>query len=196
MKLRNRYNKHYWPNIKLAAPVVLAQAGQMLVNLADTLMVGKVGTTPLAAASFANSIFINVLYFGIGISYALTPLVGKAFGAKQMNQCAYWFKQGLWTNLIIGIILTFIAGGVYFTLPFMGQEESVWKESQSYYLLLILSIIPFQLFNGYKQFTEGLSNTKIAMLITIGGNIMNIGLNFIFIYGYWGMPLWDWLVQV
>lgn len=188
MNFKNRYNQHYWPNIKLATPVVLAQAGQMMVNLADTLMVGQVGTTPLAAASFANSIFINVLYFGIGISYALTPLVGKAFGAKQMKQCAYWFKQGLWTNLIIGTVLTLIAGGVYFALPHMGQEENVWKEAQAYYLLLIFSIIPFQLFNHYKQFTEGLSNTKIAMIITIGGNIMNVILNFIFIYGYCGMP--------
>lgn len=188
MKLTNRYNKHYRPNIKLATPVVLAQAGQMLVNLADTLMVGQVGTTPLAAASFANSIFVNVLYFGIGISFALTPLVGKAYGAKRMQKCAFWFRQGLWANLIIGFLLSIVALGTYFLLPLMGQEEAVWKEAQPYYLLMICSIIPFQLFNNYKQLTEGLSNTKISMLITIGGNILNIALNFIFIYGHLGMP--------
>jgi len=188
MKFKNRYNQHYWPNVKLATPVVLAQAGQMLVNLADTLMVGQVGTTPLAAASFANSIFINVLFFGVGISFALTPLVGKAFGAKRMDKCAFWLKQGLWANFIIGIILTLIAGAIYFALPYMGQEDAVWREAKPYYILLILSIIPFQLFNSYKQFTEGLSNTKIAMLITIGGNLINVGLNFIFIYGYFGIP--------
>ncbi|MCU4166072.1 MATE family efflux transporter [Carboxylicivirga caseinilyticus] len=188
MKLKNRYNQHYWPNAKLATPIILAQAGQMLVNLADTLMVGQVGTTPLAAASFANSIFINILYLGVGISFALTPLVGKAFGARNNQECAFWLKQGLWANLIIGGILTLIAGSFYFALPYLGQEESVWKEAGPYYLLMVLSIIPLQFFNTYKQFTEGLSNTKIAMIITIGGNILNVLLNFIFIYGYFGMP--------
>ncbi len=188
MRFQNRYNRHYWPNIKLATPVVLAQAGQMLVNLADTLMVGQVGTTPLAAASFANSIFINVLYFGVGISFALTPLVGKAFGARQKEKCSFWLQQGLYANLIIGILLTAIAASLYFFIPHMGQEEVVWKEAKPYYILLILSIVPFQIFNGYKQFTEGLSNTKIAMLITIGGNLLNVGLNYLLIYGHMGMP--------
>lgn len=188
MNIQNRYTAHYWPNIKLATPVVLAQAGQMLVNLADTLMVGQVGTAPLAAASFANSIFINVLYFGVGISFALTPLVGKAFGSGDKKQCAYWFKQGVYSNFIIGVLLTLVAGAIYFLMPYMGQESEVAKAAQPYYVLLILSILPFQLFNGYKQFTEGLSNTKIAMLITIGGNVLNVLLNYILIYGHFGAP--------
>ena len=188
MKLKNRYNQHYWPNIKLATPIVLAQAGQMLVNLADTLMVGQVGTTPLAAASYANSIFINILFFGVGITFALTPLVGKAFGARKKEECAYWLKQGLWANFLIGAILTLLSGAFYFVLPYMGQEESVWKEAGPYFLLLAASIIPLQIFNTYKQFTEGLSNTKIAMITTIGGNILNVILNFILIYGHFGVP--------
>ncbi|MCU4176331.1 MATE family efflux transporter [Carboxylicivirga sp. N1Y90] len=188
MNLHNRYTAHYWPNIKLATPVVLAQAGQMLVNLADTLMVGQVGTAPLAAASFANSIFINVLYFGVGISFALTPLVGKAFGSGDKEKCAYWFRQGVFANAIIGVLLTLVAGAIYFLMPYMGQEENVATEAQPYYILLILSILPFQLFNAYKQFTEGLSNTKIAMVITIGGNVLNVILNYILIYGHFGAP--------
>lgn len=182
------YSKHYGPNLKLATPVVLAQAGQMLVGLADTLMVGQIGATPLAAVSFANSIFINVLVFGIGISYALTPIVGKAFGKGDEETCRYWLRQGVLTNLIIGILLAFVGGGITFFMPMMGQEPAVVDEAIPYYILLILSIIPFQIFAGYKQFAEGLSNTKIAMLITLGGNLVNVGLNFILIYGYLGMP--------
>jgi len=182
------YSAHYWPNIKLATPVVLAQAGQMLVNLADTVMVGQVGTMPLAAASFANSIFINVMVFGIGISYALTPLVGKAFGAKDTEKCAYWFQQGIYANLIIGILLSVFAAAIIFAMPYMGQDEGVAQAAIPYYLLLVLSIIPQQIFNTYKQFAEGLSNTKIAMVITIGANILNVFLNYIFIYGHFGAP--------
>ncbi len=186
--MKNSYTAHYWPNLKLATPVVLAQAGQMLVNLADTVMVGQVGTIPLAAASFANSIFINVLVFGIGISYAITPLVGKAFGAKNKEECAYWFQQGIFANLIIGVFLSLFAGAIVFAMPLMGQEQGVVEEAIPYFLLLVLSIIPLQVFNSYKQFAEGLSNTRIAMYITVAGNLVNVGLNFIFIYGYLGVP--------
>ncbi|MBS2213515.1 MATE family efflux transporter [Carboxylicivirga mesophila] len=186
--MKNSYAPHYWPNLKLATPVILAQAGQMLVNLADTLMVGQVGTIPLAAASFANSIFINVLVLGIGISYAITPLVGKAYGAKNKDECAYWFQQGIFANLIIGVLLSVIAGAIVWAMPLMGQEAGVVEEAVPYYLLLVLSILPLQVFNSYKQFAEGLSNTRIAMYITVGGNLLNIGLNYIFIYGHFGAP--------
>ncbi|WP_439181502.1 MATE family efflux transporter [Carboxylicivirga taeanensis] len=186
--MKNCYSAHYWPNVKLATPVVLAQAGQMLVNLADTVMVGQVGTIPLAAASFANSIFINVLVLGIGISYAITPLVGKAFGAKDKEECAYWFQQGIFANIIIGILLSFVAGAIVLGMPFMGQEAGVVEEAIPYYLLLVASIIPLQVFNSYKQFAEGLSNTRIAMYITVAGNLLNVGLNYIFIYGHMGSP--------
>ncbi|MCT4644106.1 MAG: MATE family efflux transporter [Carboxylicivirga sp.] len=186
--MANNYKTHYWPNIKLATPVVLAQAGQMLVNVADTVMVGRVGTIPLAAASFANSIFINVLVLGIGISYALTPLVGKAYGAKNKEECAHWFQQGMYANIIIGILLTLLAGSIAWLMPYMGQEKEVVEAAIPYYVLLVLSIFPLQIFNSYKQFAEGLSNTKVAMYITIGGNALNILLNYIFIYGKFGAP--------
>ncbi|TRX65802.1 MATE family efflux transporter [Carboxylicivirga sp. M1479] len=186
--MQNKYSAHYWPNIKLATPVVLAQAGQMLVNVADTVMVGQVGTIPLAAASLANSIFINVMVLGMGISFALTPLVGKAFGAKNKEDCAYWFQQGLYANAIIGVLLSLLAGAIVLIMPYMGQETAVVEEAIPYYILLVLSILPLQLFNNYKQFAEGLSNTKVAMIITIGGNVLNIALNYVFIYGHFGAP--------
>ncbi len=182
------YKVHYCPNIKLATPVVLAQGGQMMVNLADTIMVGQAGTIPLAAASFANSIFINIMVFGIGVSYAVTPLVGKAFGGKDKNQCAYWFQQGVYSNLIIGVMLTALAAAFCTVMPYMGQDKSVVQEAIPYYLLLTLSILPQQIFNTYKQFAEGLSNTKIAMTITFGANLLNVFLNYIFIYGHFGVP--------
>jgi len=186
--MKKGYASHYWPNIKLATPVVLAQGGQMLVNLADTVMVGKVGTLPLAAVSFANSIFINIMVFGIGVSYAITPLVGKAFGRKNKEKCAYWFQQGIYSNLIIGLALTILAALVIFVMPYMGQDKGVPELATPYYLLLVLSILPQQIFNTYKQFAEGLSNTKIAMVITIGANVLNVFLNYIFIYGHFGAP--------
>lgn len=186
--MRSLYLKAYISNLKLALPLILSYAGQMVVGLADTLMVGKVGAVPLAASAFANGIFINVLVFGIGISIALTAVVGKAYGAMDLQACRFWFKQGLLTNLLTGVVLLVLGLGMVFAMPHMGQAEAVWKGSIPYFIVLMVSILPLQLFFSYKQFAEGLSNTKISMYITLVGNLLNVLLNYILIYGHWGFP--------
>ena len=185
---RKDYAPHYWPNLFLALPVVLSQAGQMVVGLADTIMVGQLGVIQLAAVSFANSIFIIGLVVNIGLSIAITPLVGKAHGAAHVAQCGYWLKQGLWANLIFAILQIMIMYGVSFVMPYMGQEAAVVQSAHSYYLILVTSILPFNIFMVFKQFTEGISNTWMAMFITILANIINLILNYLLIFGKGGFP--------
>lgn len=182
------YSKHYKSNLKLALPVVLAQAGQMVVSLVDNVMVGRVGTAPLAASSFANSIFIIILVFGIGFSYAITPMVGKAMGRRDEKTAVYWFRHGFWVNLLLSIGLVLVALIVALFMPWMGQPEEVVKLGIPYFLVIALSIVPFLFFASYKQFAEGLSNTRIAMVLTLFGNGVNIVFNYLFIYGKLGFP--------
>ncbi len=182
------YKPHYVPNIKLALPVVFSQAGQMIVGLADTIMVGQIGASQLAAVSFANGIFILGLVLSIGLAYGLTPLVGKAFGAGDRKQCADWLKQGLVANVIFAFVLILLMFVVGYFMQFMGQEEEVIFHAQTYYNLLLVSILPFCLFMVFKQFAEGVTNTRIAMVITLIANILNIILNYILIFGKLGFP--------
>ncbi len=182
------FTPHYIPNIKLALPVVLSQAGQMVVSLADTLMVGQLGATELAAVSFANSIFIIGLVLNIGLSIAVTPLVGKAHGANQPQKTGYWLKQGLVANITFALLQMLVMFGVSFAMPFMGQEEIVVQKAIPYYLILVCSILPFNIFMVFKQFAEGITNTKVAMVITLLANFLNILLNYILIFGKAGFP--------
>ncbi len=182
------YQPHYIPNIKLALPVVFSQAGQMIVGLADTIMVGQVGASELAAVSFANGIFILGLGLSIGLAYGLTPLVGKAFGGGDRVNCGDWLKQGLWANMIFALILMLLMFVVGYLMPHMGQEEDVIKYSKNYYNILLISILPFSLFMVFKQFAEGVSNTRIAMVITLIANLLNIGMNYLLIFGKFGFP--------
>ena len=182
------FRPHYWPNLKLALPVVLSQAGQMVVGLADTIMVGQLGATELAAVSFANSIFIIGLVMNIGLSIAVTPLVGKAHGANQPQKCAYWLKQGMVANIIFALILMAVMYGVSFLMPYMGQENTVVETAKDYYLILVVSILPFSVFMVFKQFCEGIANTRIPMAITLAANLINIALNYVLIFGKAGFP--------
>ena len=183
-----KYSVHYIPNFRLAFPVVLSQAGQMVVALADTLMVGRLGAIQLAAASLANSIFVVGLVFGIGIVSGITPLVGKEYGAGNRPAAGGWLKNGLLVFAILAIIQVLLLAVVVLVLPYLGQPPQVVELAIPYYLILVVSLIPFQIFIVFKQYAEGLGNTRIAMIITISANVVNILLNYIFIYGKLGFP--------
>lgn len=185
---REKYVRHYGPNLVLAMPVMLAQAGQMIVVLADNLMVGQLGTVPLAAVSFANTIFVVGMVFGLGMANGLTPLVGKAYGGGNKQLAASWFKQGLYGFQAAGFLLTLILWLVSYLMPFMGQPADVVEAALPYYRVLVVSMIPFILFFTFKQFAEGLGNTRIAMVITVSANLLNIFLNYVWIFGKFGFP--------
>lgn len=187
MKLAD-YIPFYKRNLHLALPVVISQIGQVSVSLIDNMMVGHVGTSELAAASFANSVFMIGMFFGMGITFGITPLIGSAFGNGKINEVVVWLKNGIFTHLSAAFGLCLIMAGVYFLLPLMGQTASVTELARPYYLLLCISYIPFMLFFSVKQFFEGIGNTKIAMHITIAANLLNVVFNYLFIFGKFGFP--------
>ncbi len=152
------------------------------------MMVGHAGTVDLAASSFANNIFMIGLYFGMGITLGLTPLIGKEFGNRNLKQVIVWLKNGVFTHIVSAIILCLIMFGIYFALPFFGQTPDVLEKAKPYYLLLCLSYVPFILFFSFKQFFEGIGNTSIAMQITLTANVINVFINYILIFGKFGFP--------
>lgn len=184
----SEYLPFYKRNLVLAFPIVLSQIGQVSVSLIDNMMVGHVGTSELAAAAFANSIFMIGMVFGMGITFGLTPLVGKAFGTSDLKKILMWLKNGVFSHMVIAAVLSLIMFSIYLCLPFMGQEEEVLKLAQPYYLLLCASYVPFMLFFCFKQFFEGLGNTKMAMQITLTANVVNVIVNYLFIFGKFGFP--------
>jgi len=178
----------YRKNLFLAVPVIFSQIGQVSVNLADTMMVGHVGTTELAAASFAVNVFHVGMLLGIGITYGLTPLVGQSFGSKNTKELGSWLKSGTLTYLVISIVLCALMSLAVLFMNRMGQRDDVVRLAIPYYLIQVSSMVPLLIFFSFKQFFEGIGNTKIAMAITIVSNLVNIGLNYILIYGKLGFP--------
>jgi len=178
----------YRKNLTLAIPVIFSQIGQVTVNLADNIMVGHIGTTELAAASFAINIFHVGMLFGLGITLGITPLVGQSLNSQNPNNIGSWFRNGVLVNFIASILLCAAMSSVVLFMNRMGQSDEVVQMAISYYLIQVSSLIPLMLFFSFKQFFEGIGNTKIAMIITIAANLLNVGLNYILIYGKLGFP--------
>lgn len=179
---------HIRENFQLAYPVMLSNLGHVMMGVADSVMVGHVNATSLAAAGLANVVFNVLMLFGIGVSYTITPLVASADGAGNKNDIIETLRHGLVINIANSIIL---AATVYFCrglLHYIDQPPEVVTFSIPYLSIVTFSLIPMLIFQTFKQFVEGLSNTRIAMIIIIVSNLVNIGLNYIMIYGHAGFP--------
>lgn len=179
---------HYKAHLRLAIPVMFSQMGHVVVQITDSMMLGHYDTTALAASTFGSSVFVIGLVVCIGFSFAMTPLVGAAAGARDVKAAARWFRAGSVANLVIGLAIAAIMLSLYPFLDRMGQSPEVVAQAKPFYLLIVMSIVPLAVFQSYKQFAEGLGNTRIALLITIQELILNIGLNAVLIYGLFGFP--------
>jgi MATE family multidrug resistance protein len=166
----------------------MSQAGQMTVVMADTIMVGRLGEVPLAAVSLASNLSVISLFLGLGLSFGITPLVGKSFGSGDSPNISFMLRQSRYAGLITGLALTLFMALIYCLIPFMGQPAEVVDATKPYFLVLMCTMLPAQIFAFNKQFAEGLSNTRVAMIITVSGNIVNIFFNYVLIFGKLGFP--------
>jgi MATE family multidrug resistance protein len=182
------YTSEFKKNLAIAYPVMLGQLGHVLVGLADNIMVGQLGAAPLAAVSLANSIIFIALSLGIGFTFAITPLIAEADAEKNIKNGRSYFQHGMLLSTVLGILL-FIA--LIFIEPIlhqMDQPEEVVLLAIPYFNIVAFSMIPLLIFQGLKQFSDGLSLTKYAMKATIIANIINVFFNYVLIYGIWIFP--------
>lgn len=182
------YTKEFSYNLKLAYPIILGMLGHTVVGIVDNIMVGKLGPTELAAVSLGNSFVFIAMSLGIGFSTAITPLVAEADGKGNVEKGRSAFHHGLYLCTILGVILF---GIIYFSKPliaFMGQPDHVVALAKPYLDIVAFSLIPLIMFQAYKQFADGMSETKYSMWATILANVVNVVLNYLLIYGIWFFP--------
>ena len=180
------FRKHVRETIRLSIPITIGHLGHMLMSVTDNVMVGRIGSVPLAAAALSNVLFFLVLVFGLGVSVAITPLVAQAYGAGETKNCGLVLKQGLLVTFVFGIFLFAVTLAFAESLEYLKQPEAVIGPAKIYMKILGFSIFPMMVFQSYKQFAEGLSVTKSAMVITVLANIVNVLTNWVLIYGHLG----------
>ena len=189
------YLPYYKRNLRVALPVMLTQLGASLVGFFDSIMVGHYATVDLAAVSFSNAIFFTVMVFAMGALMGITPLVGIQVGEmKQVTEneniirrnIASLFQNGMLFTVLLSALMLLLLGGCIPFLDCFGQDPAVVEVARPYYILIVISLVPFLFFSFFKQFLEGLGNTMVAMVITLVMNGLNILLNWVFIYGNWG----------
>ena len=190
MKQAINYKRHYKELIYLGVPIIIGQIGTIILGFADTMMIGHHSANELSAAGFVNNLFNLAIIFGLGFSYGLTPIVGSLFGKGADKEAGEALKNSLVANLLIGLLLCVIMGGVYLNIEHLGQPEELLPLIKPYYLILLASLPFVMLFNAFKQFSDGITDTRTPMWILLGGNVLNIIGNYLLIYGKLGFPEW------
>ena len=165
---------------------MISQLGHITVGVFDSLMIGKVSVSQLAAVSLATSIFSFILLFCIGLSYGITPLISSSDkGKKYVSSILY---NGMLVNVISCILLVSFVILTKHLLSYLGQDQEVLFHTYSYLDIICISLIPHILFQTFKQFIEGLGFTKPSMYISVISNVINIVLNAVLIFGLFGFP--------
>ena len=185
-----RWDFQWRENIPLALPVIVGQIGHIAASVADSMMVGALGTIPLAAVSLASSIASVPLVFGIGMAYGLTPMVAHAMGQARPFKAVRLLKNGTVVNAFTSAFMFLFALVLFWGVRFTGQEPAVVEEATMYLWIIMASYLPFMLFMSAKQYLEGMGDTKTPMRISLYGNVGNIGLNALLIYGWGPFPEW------
>ena len=167
---------------------MMGSLGHLLVGLIDDIMVGRLGPVELAATSLGNSLIFIALSIGIGFSFAITPLIAESDGEGDQEKGRSIFQHGMILMTILGIAVFVMLLLIKPILYHLDQPEEVVILAIPYYEIVAISMIPLMIFQGIKQFADGLSETKYAMYATILTNIVNVLLNFALIYGIWIFP--------
>ncbi|GAA4303193.1 MATE family efflux transporter [Aestuariibaculum suncheonense] len=182
------YTKEFKYNWTLAAPVMLGMLGHTFVSFIDNIMVGQLGTAELAAVSLGNSFMFIAMSLGIGFSTAITPLIAEADAAKNFESGKSSFKHGLFLCTVIGALLFLVLLLAKPLMYLMKQPVEVVELAIPYLDLVAFSLIPLIIFQGFKQFSDGLSMTRYPMYATILANLVNVVLNYLLIFGKFGFP--------
>lgn len=187
----SQYRAQYKSNLRLALPIAMTQIGQILTQIADNLMIGRYGgenPIPLAAVSFGGMVFFILFIAAIGITMGITPLVGELFAQHDRQKSAGLLQNGILFFSLFGLMMAAVQYALIPLLYHMGQPVEVVDAAIPYYRMLVYGMPFVMLFFVFKQFLEGVGNTKTVLVVSMATNLLNVLLNWVFIYGHFGLP--------
>lgn len=174
--------------IAIALPILLAQIAQNSMGLVDTIMAGRVSAVDMAAISVGASIWLPLVLFGYGLLLALPPTISYLNGSGQRRRIAHQVRQGIWIVLFSCIPLVWLIYSSDFVLQKMDMEQRLADITIGYLHAMVWGLPGYLLMVNFRCLNDGIAKTKPAMVITFLGLLINIPLNYIFIYGKLGVP--------
>ncbi|MDH3231759.1 MAG: MATE family efflux transporter [Alphaproteobacteria bacterium] len=186
--MRKPLSTHLFELMRLAAPVVIARAGILTMATADTIMLGHYAAADLAWYGIGVAPFIVLLLIGIGLLTGTLVMTSHSRGAGTPRECGAVWRRSLPYAVLIGIAGTVLA---QFAEPFfllLGQSPDIAAGGGRVTTIAGIALIPTLLSVTTSFFLEGLARPAPGMIVILCGNLLNILLNWLLIFGHWGLP--------
>lgn len=167
---------------------MLGQVGSVLMGITDTLMLGNVSKEAVAASGVANQIYFLFTVLGMGTIAAMAPMIATSKGAQNDKECGEILRTGIELGFLISAVICLMMFLIGENFEWFQQPPAITALVKPYLRILTISTVPFMLFLALKQFSDGLSLTKPAMVITLIAVLINVGLNWLLIYGHLSLP--------
>ncbi len=176
------------PLLSLAIPVVLAEMGWFAMSIVDTVMVGPLGPAAIGAVGTGSILFMTLMVFGFGTLLALDTFVSQSFGAGRIDECHRWLFAGLQLAVVLSVLLMVVAVVGVTLLPSFGFHPELLRELQPYTARLVWSAPPLMAFVVFRRYLQAMNLVRPIMIALVAANLMNALVNWVLIYGHWGMP--------
>ncbi|EKS6329292.1 TPA: MdtK family multidrug efflux MATE transporter [Enterobacter hormaechei] len=175
--------------LALAIPVIVAQVAQTAMGFVDTVMAGGYSATDMAAVAIGTSIWLPAILFGHGLLLALTPVIAQLNGSGRRDRVAHQVRQGFWLAGFVSVLITIVLWNAGYIIRAMHNIDPALADKAVGYLRALLWGAPgYLFFQVARNQCEGLAKTKPGMVMGFIGLLVNIPVNYIFIYGHFGMP--------
>lgn len=189
-----KYRQEVKTTFELALPIIVGQLGIMLMGLADTIQVGHMedgnAAHALGASGMANSIYITIAIIGYITLQVVAPMVSKAEAQRDYAHCYKLLKASLRVAVLMALLCGTIIGLLAWQYEVFRQPSENERLAPGFLYIIMVSILPSFIFTATKSFTDGLSKTRVAMVITVTALLLNIILNYFLINGIWIFPKW------
>ena len=184
------FRREFRPLWQLAGPLILAEVGWVSMGIVDTVMVGRLPASAeaIGAVSLGSVLFHVVAIFGGGLLLGLDTLVSQAFGARQVEDCHRSLLSGVYLSLFLGPVLM---GFIWACLPLLnsfGIDPGVLSQSIPYLKAITWSTVPLLLYFAFRRYLQGMSLVKPVMFSLVTANLVNVGANWVLIFGHLGAP--------
>jgi MATE family multidrug resistance protein len=174
--------------LRLAGPLVLIQVGTMLMGVVDTIMVGRVSPSALASAALGHMYFFAISIFGMGVLFALDPIIAQGLGARDGLAVRRGLQRGLVLSLVLSVPISLVLLTVRPVLELVGQPAEVIPDAAGFVHRNALSVWPFYVFVVLRQTLQAHHRVLPIGITIVVANLVNVGLNYLWIYGHLGFP--------
>ena len=169
---------------KIGLPILGSQLVMYAMTTTDYIMAGLYSANDLAGVGLGASIFNPLYFLTAGVMFGIAPIIAQHFGAKEFDQIKLKTRKFLWVSLLIGAIFSFLLFNAGIIINSLGTEEDISRVSLGYLKAVAFGAIPITLYQALRNYSEGITQTKIVFIIGALGFLLNIPLNYFFIFHF------------